>query len=94
MEMKRTVLVKQMLGISAGPTGIASDKRTVHECTVCETEFDTSDTICPQCGSETFRSKTTTPNALFNLLLVCTMTGFAIAYNILTGQYPKERPAA
>lgn len=94
MEMKRTVMVKRLFSINAGPTGIASDKRTVHECTVCETEFDTSETSCPQCGSETFRSKTTTPNALFNLLLVFGMTGFAIAYNILTGQYPKEGPAA
>jgi DNA-directed RNA polymerase subunit RPC12/RpoP len=94
MDMKRTVMVKRLFGINAGPTGIASNKRTVHECTVCGTEFDTSDAICPQCSSEIFRSKTTTPNALFNLLIVFGITGFAIAYNILTGQYPKEGPAA
>lgn len=92
--MKRTILVKWLFGINAGPTGLDSTKRTVHECTVCGTEFDTSDTVCPQCDSGTFRTKTRTQNALFNLLLVFGMTGFAIAYNILTGQYPKEGPAA
>jgi uncharacterized paraquat-inducible protein A len=94
MEMERTVLVKRLFGISAGPTGIDSEKRTVHECRVCNTEFDTSASTCPECDSQLFRTKTTTPNAEFNLLLVFVITGFAIAYNILTGQYPKEGPAA
>lgn len=94
MEMKHTVQAKRLFGISTGPTGIDSDKRTVHECTVCGTEFHTSDSTCPQCDSQLFRERTTTQNAEFDLLFVIVLTGFAIAYNILTGQYPKEGPAA
>lgn len=94
MEMKYTVLVKRLFGISDGPTGIDSHKRTVHECRICDTEFSTSASTCPECDSKIFRTKTTTPDAAFNLLFVIVITGFAIAYNILTGQYPKEGPAA
>lgn len=92
--MERTVALKELFGINAGPTGIDADKRTVNECTVCGTEFPNSDSPCPQCDSQLFREKTTTPNAEFNLLFVIVLTGFAMAYNILTGQYPKEGPAA
>lgn len=92
--MKRTITLKKLVGLDPTPTGIGSQQRTVHECTFCETEFDTSETICPECGSQTFRNKTTTPNAELNLLFVLVVTGFAIAYNILTGEYPKEGPAA
>lgn len=94
MEMRRTVLFKRLFGIDPGPTGIDSEKRTVHECRICNTEFDTSASMCPECDSQLFREKTTTQNAEFNLLFVIVMTGFAIAYNILTGQYPKGGPAA
>lgn len=92
--MKRTVRLKKLVGLDPTPTGIGSTQRTVHECTFCETEFDTSETTCPECGSGTVRNKETTPNAKFNLLFVLVVTGFAIAYNILTGNYPKEGPAA
>ena len=91
--MERTVTLKKLLGINAGSTGIDSKKRTVHECRICRTEFDTADTTCPRCGSQIFRDKTTTPNATFNLLFVLVITGFAIAYNILSGNYPKEGQA-
>jgi DNA-directed RNA polymerase subunit RPC12/RpoP len=92
--MERTVALKKLLSINAGPTGIGSTQRTVHECTVCGTEFTTADSTCPQCNSQLFREKTTTPNAEFNLLFVIVLTGFAMAYNILSGQYPKGGPAA
>jgi DNA-directed RNA polymerase subunit RPC12/RpoP len=88
--MERTVKLKRLLGLDPSPTGIGSTERTVHVCRVCGTEFDTTDAICPECDSQIFREKTTTPNARFNLLFVLVMAGFAIAYNILTGEYPKE----
>lgn len=92
--MERTITLEKLFGINAGSTGIDADKRTVNECTVCGTEFDTSGSACPQCNSQLFREKTTTQNAEFTLLFVIVLTGFAMAYNILTGQYPKEGPAA
>lgn len=92
--MDRTVTLKRLIGLDPTPSGIGSHERTVHECTVCGTEFDTADTTCQQCDGQLFRDRTTTPNATFNLLFVLVTTGFAIAYNILTGQYPKEGPAA
>lgn len=92
--MERTVTLKMLVGLDPTTTGIGSHQRTVHACTYCRTEFDTSNTTCPECGSQTVRSKTTTPNATFNLLFVLVVTGFTIAYNILTGEYPREGPAA
>lgn len=92
--MERTIALKKLVGLTPTPTGIGSRQRTVHECTVCRTEFDTEETTCPQCGSHTFRNKEMTPNATFNLLFVLTVTGFAIVYNILTGRYPKGGPGA
>lgn len=92
--MDRTVTLKRLLGLDPTPTGIGSHDRTVHECTVCGTEFDTSETICPQCESQIYRNKARTPHALFNLLFVVIIAGFAIAYNIVVGEYPKEGPAA
>lgn len=88
--MERTVKLKELVGLEPVPTGIGSHHRTTHECTVCGTAFDTSRSLCPQCDSQLFREKTTTPNATFNLLFVVVVAGFAIAYNVLTGQYPKE----
>ncbi|HET7323497.1 MAG TPA: hypothetical protein VFJ06_04125 [Halococcus sp.] len=92
--MERTVKLKQLVGLDPTPTGIGSTQRTTHECTVCGTEFHTSRRICPQCNSQLFRDKTTTQNAKFNLLFVIVLTGFAMAYNILTGNYPRRGPAA
>lgn len=91
--MERTVKLKKLVGLDPTPTGIGSEKRTVHECRSCGTEFDTAATTCPRCDSQLFRDKTTTPDATVNLLFVLTMTGFAIAYNVLSGNYPKEGPA-
>lgn len=87
-------MLKRLFGSNPTPVGIGSHERTVHECTVCGTEFDTSDTTCPQCESQIYRNKTSTPHALFNLLFVVVIAGFAIVYNILAGEYPKEGPAA
>ena len=92
--MERTVILKKLVGLDPTPTGIGSHQRTAHECTVCETVFDTSATTCPECGSGTVRSKETTPRATFNLLFVIVLTGFAITYNLLTGNSPREGPAA
>lgn len=92
--MDRTVTLKKLVGLDPTTTGIGSHQRTAHECTVCGTTFDTADTTCPQCGSGTFRNKETTPRATFNLLFVVVVTGFAIAYNVLTGNFPREGPAA
>ncbi|UPM45161.1 hypothetical protein [Halocatena salina] len=92
--MDRTITLKRLVGLDPTPVGIGSHKRTVHECTVCKTEFDTSGTICPQCESQLFRRKQITPNARFNLLFVLVMAGFAIVSNIITEEYPKEGPAA
>ena len=87
--MKWTVRAKRLVGLDPVSVGAGSHQRTDNECTVCGTTFETGDTTCPECGSEVFRTKTTTPNATFTLLFVVTMAGFGIAYNILTGQYPK-----
>ncbi|RRJ31491.1 hypothetical protein [Halocatena pleomorpha] len=92
--MDRTITLKRLFGLDPTPVGIGSHERTVHECTVCRTEFDTAETICPECESQLFRRKTTTPNARFNLLFVMVLAGFAIVYNIITGEYPREGPAA
>lgn len=88
--MERTVALKRLVGLDPTPTGIGSHQRTVHECTVCGAAFDTATTTCPACSSQLFRERTTTPRATFNLLFVIVLTGFAIAYNVLTGEYPKE----
>jgi uncharacterized paraquat-inducible protein A len=92
--MERTIALKKLVGLDPIPTGIGSRQRIAHECTVCRTEFDTEETTCPQCGSHMFRTKETTPNATFNLLFVLVVTGFAIGYNIATGNYPKRGPGA
>ena len=88
--MKGTVRLKRLVGLDPTPTGVGSHQRTDHECTVCGTTFDTARTSCPDCGSDLFRTKTTTLNALFNLLFAVTMAGLGIVYNVLTGEYPKE----
>lgn len=88
--MERTMTLKRLFGLDLTPIGIGSDEQDSHECTVCGTEFGSSDTICPQCGSQFFRRKTTTPNARFNLLFVIVMAGFAIISNIVTGEYRSD----
>ena len=88
--MKRTVALKRLVGLDPTPTGIGSRQRTVHECTFCSAEFDTAATTCPECDSQLFHERTTAPRARFNLAFVIVVTGFAIAYNVLTGEYPKE----
>jgi|GEM_PF-4230516 len=88
--MKWTIRAKRLVGLDPVPVGVGSHQRIDHECTVCGTTFEVGRTACPECGSDTFRTKTTTPNALFNLFFAVMMAGFGIAYNILTGEYPKE----
>lgn len=88
--MERTVILKKLVGLDPTITGIGSYQRTVHECTFCETKFDTSETVCPECGGQTFRSKTTTSNAEFNLLFILVTTGFVITFNVLKEMYSKE----
>ncbi|PSP88312.1 hypothetical protein BRC90_07830 [Halobacteriales archaeon QS_4_69_34] len=92
--MERTIALKRLVGLDPTTTGSGSHQRTSHECTVCRTEFDTAATTCPQCGSHLARERTITPHARFNLLFMVVVAGFAVAYNVLTGQYPKEGPAA
>ncbi|WP_135305941.1 hypothetical protein [Haloarcula amylovorans] len=75
-------------------TGIGHDERTDHECSVCGTAFDTTHTTCPACDSQIYRTKTTTPNARLNLLVMMTLAGLEAAYNVVTGEYPKEGPGA
>lgn len=92
--MEWTMTLKHIFGLDPTPVGIGSDEQASHECTVCGTGFDSSDTICPQCGSQFFRRKTTTPNARFNLLFVIVTAGFAIIFNIVTGEYHRDGPVA
>ncbi|RJT03317.1 hypothetical protein [Halococcus sp. IIIV-5B] len=92
--MSWTVKAKRLVGLDPTPTGIGSHQRTVHECTVCGTEFDVEGSTCPNCGSHLLREKTTTPRAGFNLAFAVVTAGLAVAYNVLTGNYPKEGPGA
>ena len=92
--MRRTIALKRLVGLDPTPTGIGSHQRTVHECTACGTEFDAAATTCGECDSQLFRERTTTPRARFNLAFVIVVTGFAIAHNLLVGEYPKEGPGA
>lgn len=91
--MKRTYQVKRLLGIDDGLVGVESDRqRDVHECTVCGTRFDVGDPACSSCGSRLFRTRTVIPNALFNLFVIFTLSGFGVAYNFITGDVPKRSP--
>ncbi len=89
--MKRTATVKRLLGIGDGIVGVENDRQhDVHECTVCGEQFDTMELTCPACDSHLFRTKTVIPNTLLTLLIVATLAGLAVAYNIITGDVPKE----
>lgn len=88
--MRRSSAVKRLLGIDDGLVGVQNDREhDVHECTVCDTQFETMALTCPECGSHLFRTKTVVPNALFTLFVVVTLAGFGVAYNVLRGDVPK-----
>lgn len=70
--------------------GSGPDPRVDRECTNCRAEFDVDRTTCPACGSGTTRTRERTPSAELYLVLAVALAGVEVAYNIATGQYPKE----
>jgi DNA-directed RNA polymerase subunit RPC12/RpoP len=88
--MNRSYTVKRLLGIDNDLVGVQNNREhDVHECTVCGARFETMSITCPECESNLFRTKTVVPNALFTLLVIMTLAGLGVAYNVLTGDVPK-----
>lgn len=74
--------------------GSGPDPRVDRECTNCGATFDVDRTRCPECGSGTTRTRERTPSAELYLVLAVLLAGVEIAYNLATGQYPKEGAGA